>query len=58
MFETQELKRKTKWLANVPQDEIFHTAEKVFIFCLFQDQKIQRSHTTSHFTNGKTRKTL
>jgi hypothetical protein len=54
MLESIIGKSEIEWLANKICDEIFHTAEKVFIFYYFEDQKnTEVAWATSHFTNGK-----
>lgn len=54
MLESMIKESDIKWLANKICDEIFHTAEKVFIFYYFKAQKDKGiAWATSHFTNGK-----
>ncbi|KAF2519004.1 DUF2971 domain-containing protein [Flavobacterium salilacus subsp. salilacus] len=54
MLESIIKKSEIEWLANKIYDEIFHTAEKVFILYYFKEQKnMEVAWATSHFINGK-----
>ncbi|WP_161627185.1 DUF2971 domain-containing protein [Flavobacterium subsaxonicum] len=54
MLESIIHKPEIEWLANKIYDEIFHTAEKVFIFYYFKEQKDKGiAWATSHFSDGK-----
>lgn len=54
MLESIIEKTEIEWLANKIFDEVFHTAEKVFIFYYFKEQKNKEvAWATSHFLNGK-----
>lgn len=47
-------KSEIEWLSHKICDEIFHTAERVFIFYYFEDQEnTEIAWATSNYVNGK-----